>query len=114
MLKDTMDLKSLNSNFMIESQHFLKQTRSSDCFRGIDVNTVTSPFASVLMSFSASYHLMNNGEAMKAKVHKLINQVQFYETLDFKAKKQSLNLILEITDMLQDEVQNCTKKIIIK
>lgn len=30
MLKDTMDLKSLNSNFMIESQHFLKQTRSSD------------------------------------------------------------------------------------
>lgn len=49
---------------------------------------------------------------MKAKVHKLINQVQFYETLDFKAKKQSLNLILEITDMLQDEVQNCTKKII--
>lgn len=114
MLKDTMDLKSLNSYFIIESQHFLKQTRSSDWFRGIDVNTVTSPFASVLMSFSASYHLMNNGEAMKAKVHKLINQVQFYETLDFKAKKQSLNLILEITDMLQDEVQKCTKKIVIK
>lgn len=114
MLKDTMDLKSLNSNFIIESQHFLKQTRSSDWFRGIDVNMVTSPFTSVLMSFSASYHLMNNGEAMKGKVHKLINQVQFYETLDFKAKKQSLNLILEITDMLQDEVQNCTKKIMIK
>ena len=113
MLKDTMDLKSLNSNFMIESQHFLKQTRSSDWFRGIDVNTVTSPFTSVLMSFGASYHLMNNGESMKAKVHKLINQVQFYETLDFKAKKQCLNLILEITDMLQDEVQKCTKKIII-
>lgn len=56
MLKDTMDLKSLNSYFIIESQHFLKQTRSSDWFRGIDVNTVTSPFASVLMSFSASYH----------------------------------------------------------
>ena len=112
MLKDTMDLKSLTSNFMIESQHFLKLTHSSDWFRGIDVNTVTSPFTSVLMSFGASYHLMNNGEAMKPKVRKLTSQVQVYETLDSKAKKKCQDLIFEISDLLQEEIQKCTKKII--
>lgn len=111
-LKDTMDLKSLTSNFMIESLHFLKQTHSSDWFRGIDVNTVTSPFTSVLMSFGASYHLMNNGETMKAKVRKLTSQVVVYETLDIKAKKKCQDLIIDISNLLQEEVQKCTKGII--
>lgn len=87
MLKDTIDLKSLTSNFIVESQHFLKLTRSSDWFRGIDVSTVTSPFISVLMSFASSFHLMSNCEEIKFKVHKLTCQVQDYEKLDFKSKK---------------------------
>lgn len=111
-LKDTMDLKSLTSNFMTESQHFLKQTRSSDWFKGIDVNTVISPFTSVLMSFGASYHLMCNSEEIKYKVHKISSQVQYYQALDFKSKKRCQDLILELVELLQEEVQNSTKKII--
>ena len=112
MLKDTMDLKNLTSNFMMESQHFLKQTRSCDWFKGIDVNTVISPFTSVLMSFGASYHLMRKSEDIKYKVHKISSQVQNYETLDFKSKRRCQDLILEVIELLQEEVQNSTKKII--
>ena len=107
MLKDTIDLKSLTSNFIVESQHFLKLTRTSDWFRGIDVNTVTSPFISVLMSFASSYHLMSNSE-----VHKLTCQVQDYEKLDFKSKKKCQDLIFEIAETMQEEVQKSAKKII--
>ena len=112
MLKDTIDLKSLTSNFIVESQHFLKLTRTSDWFRGIDVNTVTSPFISVLMSFASSYHLMSNSEDIKVKVHKLTCQVQDYEKLDFKSKKKCQDLIFEIAETMQEEVQKSAKKII--
>lgn len=112
MLKDTIDLKSLTSNYIAESQHFLKLTRSSDWFRGIDVNTVTSPFISVLMSFASSYHLMSNSEDIKVKVHKLTCQVQDYEKLDFKSKKKCQDLIFEIAKTMQEEVQKSAKKII--
>lgn len=113
LLKDTIDLKSLTSNFMVESQHFLKQTRSSDWFRGVDVNAVTSPFVSVLMSFGISYHLMDKGEDLKVKVHKLTCQVQVYETLDFKSKKRCQDLIFEIAETLQEEVQKSANKIVV-
>lgn len=113
LLKDTIDLKSLTSNYMVESQHFLKQTHSSDWFKGIDVNAVTSPFISVLMSFGVSYHLMDNGEELKAKVHKLTCQVQVYETLDFKSKKRCQDLIFQIAETLQEEIQKSANKIVI-
>lgn len=112
MLKDTIDLKSLTSNFIVESQHFLKLTRSSDWFRGIDVSTVTSPFISVLMSFASSFHLMSNSEEIKFKVHKLTCQVQDYEKLDFKSKKKCQDLIFEIAETMQEEVQKSATKII--
>lgn len=112
MLKDTIDLKSLTSNFIVESQHFLKLTRSSDWFRGIDVSTVTSPFISVLMSFASSFHLISNSEEIKFKVHKLTCQVQDYKKLDFKSKKKCQDLIFEIAETMQEEVQKSATKIV--
>lgn len=106
MLKDTIDLKSLTSNFIVESQHFLKLTRSSDWFRGIDVSTVTSPFISVLMSFASSFHLMSNCEEIKFKVHKLTCQVQDYEKLDFKSKKKCQDLILKLQKRCKKRCRN--------
>ena len=112
MLKDTIDLKSLTSNFIVESQHFLKLTRSSDWFRGIDVSTVTSPFITVLMSFASSFHLMSNSEEIKFKVHKLTCQVQDYEKLDFSTKKKCQDLIFEIAETMQEKVQKSATKIV--
>lgn len=58
--KETLDLRSLLNQFMIESQNFQNRTRNLNWYKGQDANLVINPFNKVLLSFGEYYHLILN------------------------------------------------------
>lgn len=111
-LRSTFDLVALLNNFQVESDHFQDRTRGKDWHRGIDSTPVISPFRKVLSSFGSLYHLMENKTVIKDKVNELNVIVQTYENATSHKREKVTVLILEITNMLQEEVYKNTKKVI--
>lgn len=111
-LKDTFDLERLLGRFQIGSKHFQNHTRKKDWYKGIDVNTVISPFTDILSDFGKVYHLMEDHSLLKSKVHSLNEIVQMYSYATNAKKKETVNLIIEITDLLQQELHRNTNKIV--
>lgn len=111
-LRDTFDLERLLGRFQVGSKHFLNNTRKHDWYKGIDVNTVISPFTDILSDFGKVYHLMDDDRVLKGKVHSLNEFVQMYPTVKTNQKKEVNSLIIEITDLLQQEIYRNTNKIV--
>ena len=101
LVRDMFDLEGLHSRFQIGSRLFQEKTRSSQWNKGIDPNTIISPYTEVLLSFGRIYHLVKEPETLKERVHSLNKIVNSYD----KRNKEQLNdLIIEITDILQQEI----------
>ena len=66
----------------------------------------------MLSTFGRLYHLIDNQEILKSKVHELNIIVQTYDKATKTQKGQVTDLILEISDILHSEVHKNTKKII--
>ena len=66
----------------------------------------------MLSTFGRLYHLIDNQEILKGKVHELNIIVQTYDKATKTQKGQVTDLILEISDILHSEVNKNTKKII--
>ncbi len=111
-LKDTFDLERILGRFQIGSKHFQNHTRKNDWYKGIDVNTVISPFTDILSDFGKVYHLMEDHNQLKSKVHSLNEIVQMYTSAKNPQKKEVTSLIIEITDLLQQELHRNTNKIV--
>lgn len=111
-LKETMDMEKLLGKFLIESKYFQDRTRTDEWFRGIDANSIITPFIEVLHSFGSIYHLTKDPDSLKQKVHRLNVIVQDYTNAKAKLRKESNELILDISDMLQSEIHRNTNKII--
>ena len=101
--KETLDLRSLLNQFMLESQNYQNRTRDLNWYKGQDANLVINPFNKVLLSFGEYYHLIENANEIKEKVHSLQNAIQTYTN----------NLITGITELLQEETRKRTSEIII-
>lgn len=110
--KETLDLRSLLNQFMIESQNFQNRTRNLNWYKGKDANLVINPFNKVLLSFGEYYHLMENVNEIKAKVHSLQDVIQPYIRFTKDVQKEINILITEITEILQEETQKRTSEII--
>ncbi len=111
-LKETMDMEGLLGKFLIESKYFQDRTRSEEWYRGIDANSIISPFVEVLHYFGSIYHLTKEPEILRQKVHRLDVIVQDYTNAKYKLRKESRELIIDITDMLQSEMHRNTDKVI--
>lgn len=111
-LKDAFDLEGLLCGFQIESNYSLEKTRNNDWYKGVDANHIISPFKGMLSTFGRLYHLIDNQEILKGKVHELNIIVQTYDKATKAQKGQVADLILEISDILHSEVHKNTKKII--
>ena len=111
--KETLDLRSLLNLFMIESQNYQNRTRDLNWYKGQDANLVINPFNKVLMSFGEYYHLMENENEIKEKVHSLQNVIQPYTHFTRGVQKEINILIIEITELLQEETRKRTSEIII-
>ena len=111
--KETLDLRSLLNQFMIESQNFQNRTRNLNWYKGQDANLVINPFNKVLLSFGEYYHLMENVNEIKAKVHSLQDDIQPYIRFTKDVQKEINNLITGITELLQEETRKRTSAIII-
>lgn len=99
-MRDTFDLERLLGRFQIESKHFQNNTRKSDWYKVIDINTVISPFTDILSDFGKIYHLMGDCSLLKSKVHSLNEIVQTYPSAKNAQKKEVTSLIIEITEFL--------------
>lgn len=111
--KETLDLRSLLNLFMIESQNYQNRTRDLNWYKGQDANLVINPFNKVLLSFGEYYHLIENANEIKAKVHSLQNVIQSYTCFTRGVQKEINILIIEITEFLQEETRKRTSEIII-
>lgn len=111
--KETLDLRSLLNQFMMESQNYQNRTRDLNWYKGQDANLVINPFNKVLLSFGEYYHLMENAKEIKAKVHSLQNVIQAYTRFTKDKQKEINNLITGITELLQKETRKRTSEIII-
>lgn len=101
LLTDTFDLERFIVKFQIESESFLAKTRKPQWNRGVDTNSIISPFKGVLSSFGRVYHLVSNPEELKHRVHTLNEIVQTYYKANSEERKQVNSLIIEITEILQ-------------
>ena len=111
--KEALDLRSLLNQFMLESQNYQNRTRDLNWYKGQDANLVINPFNKVLLSFGEYYHLMENANEMKSKVHSLQNVIQPYTRFTKDVQKEINNLITGITELLQEETRKRTSEIII-
>ena len=111
--KETLDLRSLLNLFMIESQNYQNRTRDLNWYKGQDANLVINPFNKVLLSFGEYYHLIENANEIKEKVHSLQNVIQPYTRFTKVVQKDINNLITGITELLQEETRKRTSEIII-
>lgn len=108
--KEPLDLRSLLNQFMLESQNC--QNRKRDWYKSQDANLVISPYNTVLLSFGEYYHLMENVNEIKEKVHSLQNAIQTYTRFTKDIQKGINNLITGITELLQEETRKRTSEII--
>lgn len=111
--KETLDLRSLLNQFMLESQNYQNRTRDLNWYKGQDANLVINPFNKVLLSFGEYYHLIENANEIKEKVHSLQNVIQPYTRFTKVVQKDINNLITGITELLQEETRKRTSEIII-
>ena len=111
--KETLDLRSLLNKFMLESQNYQNRTRDLNWYKGQDANLVINPFNKVLLSFGEYYHLIENANEIKEKVHSLQNVIQPYTRFTKVVQKDINNLITGITELLQEETRKRTSEIII-
>ena len=98
---------------MLESQNYQNRTRDLNWYKGQDANLVINPFNKVLLSFGEYYHLMENVNEIKAKVHSLQDDIQPYIPFTKDVQKEINNLITGITELLQEETRKRTSAIII-
>ena len=108
--KEPLDLRSLLNQFMLESQNC--QNRTRDWYKSQDANLVISPYNKVLFSFGEYYHLKENVNEIKEKVHSLQNAIQTYTRFTKDIQKGINNLITGITELLQEETRKRTSEII--
>lgn len=112
--KESLDLLSLLSKFRNESQKFQDSTRESDWYKGQNAYLIISPFNEVLLSFGNYYHLMKDVGVIKTKVHSLQSTIQVYSTFTSSTQKKINRLITDITELLQNEIQNMTHEMVVK
>ena len=110
--KEALELRSLLNQFMLESQNYQNRTRDLNWYKGQDANLVISPYNKVLLSFGEYYHLKENVNEIKEKVHSLQNAIQTYTRFTKDIQKEIYNLITGITELLQEETRKRTSEII--
>lgn len=108
----TLGLKSITESYYIESSRFQAQTRKADWFKGIDVNTIISPFSDVLAKLGAVYPILNDPQGIKTKVNVLYRHIQQYDKATESTRKDYTNLIIEITNIFQSEIHTKTYTVI--
>lgn len=111
-IKDTVELKKLMTQFLIESSTFQTNTRCTDWYKGIDVNIVISPFSEVLRSFGSVYYLFDSVDEIRSKIHTLYNYVQEYDKATRAIRKECNAIILDISDLLHRQMNANTTYII--
>ena len=112
LIKESLNVESLLCKFQTESKYFLNSTRVNDWYKGIDINSIISPFKDVLSCFGALYHQIKEPEKLKEKVHELDSIVDTYTKATRDQRKQVNSLIMEITEILQSESHSNTIKVI--
>lgn len=116
-LRDAFDLENLLGKFITESKYFQDNTRDKEWYKGQGtdkINSIISPFKETLLSFGSSYHLFsheNRGD-VKYKVSQLNSIVNNYDRANDRDIQKTNKLILEITNILQDEVHSNKDKIV--
>ena len=86
----------------------------SDWYKGQNAYLIISPFNEVLLSFGNYYHLMKDVGVIKTKVHSLQSTIQVYSTFTSSTQKKINRLITDITELLQNEIQNMTHEMVVK
>lgn len=111
--KETLDLRSLLDKFMSESRNYQDRTRCVSWYKGQDANLVIYPYNNVLLSFGDYYHLMENVEEIKVKVHSLQKNIQQYTRFTKAVQQETNDLIIEIIELLQEETRKRTSELIV-
>ena len=111
-LRDTFDLEGLLSRFQTESKYFLNNTRRKDWYKGIDISSIISPFKEVLSTFGRLYHLVNDANTLRNKIHELNELIENYDKANSLQKRTANKLILEVIEILQQEVHNNARKVV--
>ena len=110
-LVDVLNLDDLCSRFQVESRIFQEKTRSKQWYKGIDINTIISPYTSTIIGFGKIYHLVNNSNELKMKVNSLDSIIQRIGGGEFEQVSGVHTLILEITNILQQAIVHNKEKV---
>lgn len=94
------DIQGLIVEFENVSKDFIDKTREKQWYKGQDPNAIIQPLNNVIMKFSALYPQIDNEEELKNRVHLLSSNVVNYETVTSKRKKETNNIIYEISELL--------------
>lgn len=110
-LVDVLKLDDLCSRFRVESRMFQEKTRLKQWYKGVDINTIISPYASVISDLGEIYHLINKDLHFEEKVNSLNHTIQRIGVGRFEEVSGAHTLILEITNILQQEIVRNKQKV---
>lgn len=88
---NTITLKEFVDAYNYAKQLFLRETRNSDWFKGKDPNMVIAAFDEVLSRYTClDSHICD--KTLKEKLRTLKGDIQFYDKLSTKTKKEVIRL----------------------
>ena len=94
------DIQGVIAEYENISKDFVFKTRDNQWYKGQDPNDIIKPFNDILMKFSSLYPQIDNEDELKDKVHLLSSNIINYETVTKKKKKETNDIIYEISELL--------------
>lgn len=115
LFRSIFDLEALHSRFQAESNHFLEKTGDTQWYRGTNPSLIISHYTPVLQGFGKIYPLIKDPEALRSKVHSLHAIVRSSGSMKGNSTKnqEAPELIICITDILQQEINRNREKVIL-
>ncbi len=90
LLCDVLKLEGVYTEFTIESKVFQDKTRGDQWNKGVEANSIISPYAETISKVGEIYHLMEDAEELKRKVHSLNDIVQDFEKVGYQQKTKEM------------------------
>ena len=94
------DIQGVIAEYENISKDFVFKTRDNQWYKGQDPNDIIKPFNDILMKFSSLYPQIDDEDELKDKVHLLSSNIINYETVTKKKKKETNDIIYEISELL--------------
>ena len=109
-MKNAIKINEILEKYKQTRLQFFKETRSSDWYRGKDINLIISPMENILAETNSVLPMMKKTEDLKGKIILVTSEIRQFDKCVRKKKKEICDTLIEIEQILQSEQYNQTLK----